>query len=133
MKTTFHRTIALLAFSAVFASAVFAEDTPKTFTFQSRRTPGATDKVVTFLEVVGDFKERDQKAKEQRIKMHGADQLTYHEMSLEAKPGRMRSIRYYEKADSAVNSPTTPTSRSWAIRTVGWAWLSIRPRRRSSP
>ncbi len=34
--------------------------------------------------------------------MSGADNLVYHEMTIKADSGRPRSLRYYEKADSAV-------------------------------
>jgi hypothetical protein len=101
MKYTASSIVALLAFSAIAPLEIFASDSSAPASLQSRREPGQTDKVTTLLEVSGEFKELE-KGKEKRVEMRGVDKLSYHEKILDATPGRLRSVRYYEKADSLV-------------------------------
>jgi hypothetical protein len=93
--------ISMLALVTLALSTAFAADSPATITLQSQRKAGQTDKVVTLLEVSGEFKERE-KGKEQQVPMRGVDKLVYHEKTLDADLSRLRSVRYYEKAESAV-------------------------------
>ena len=56
------------------------------------------------LEFGGDFKERVE-GKQQRVAIKGVANLAYDEMTLEAGKDRLRSVRYYGKAESAVKFP----------------------------
>ena len=74
------------------------------------------------MEVGGEFKERSA-GSERRTAMSGADNLVYHEMTIKADSDRPRSLRYYEKADSAVKfrDRARASSLADARRLVGMA------------
>jgi hypothetical protein len=88
------------------------------YTLQRQRKPGQVDKVTTLLEVGGEYKEGIA-GKEKRIAMSGTDNLVYHEMTIKADPQRLRSVRYYEKAESSVkfrdgaHAPSLADARRW--------------------
>lgn len=82
-------------------SALAGDEPRPVYTLRSQRKPGQVDKIVTLLEVGGEFKE-GVGGKERRSPMTGIDSLTYHEMTLKADADRPRAVRYYEKADSSV-------------------------------
>ena len=94
----------LLAFATTTASGGSVAETKPTVTLHSQRKAGQTDKVVVLMEVGGEFKERatEIQAKEQRVAMSGVCRLTYHEKTLDPGPGRRRTARYYETAESDV-------------------------------
>lgn len=75
-----------------------------TYTLQSQRSPGQTDKVTVLMEVSGEFKDRPAagKDKEERVAMNGTCRLSYWEKTLAAKADSRRSVRYYETARADV-------------------------------
>jgi hypothetical protein len=99
MKTTIALLFWFLPFTQFVASPAFADDAKPTYTLLSRRQPGQTDRVAVLIEVGGELKER---GKDQRTPMSGVDNLVYHETTVKADPDRLRSVRYYEKAQSNV-------------------------------
>ncbi len=101
MKNVILLCCSLLSVLAAAAPAVSADATKPTFTLRSRRATGQTDRVAVLMEVGGEFKARAD-GKQQRSPMSGLDKLTYQEMTLEAGRDRLRAVRYYEKAESAV-------------------------------
>ena len=117
MKNAILLCCCLLSVLAAAAPAISADAAKPTFTLRSRRAAGQTDRVAVLMEVGGEFKERAE-GKQQRTPMSGVDKLTYQEMTLEAGRDRLRAVRYYEKAESAVkfkddalNSSLSPQRR----------------------
>jgi hypothetical protein len=98
------------------AAIVAAKDDPATCSLVSQRKPGQIDRVTVLMEVGGDFKEGTG-GKSQRTQMSGTASMVYDEMTLAADPDRLRSVRYYEKAESKAkfkdgsHNPTLAESR----------------------
>ena len=101
MKTAITLLSCLLSFTQLRTPAVNADDGKLVYSLRSQRKPGQVDRVAASMEVGGEFKERSA-GSERRTAMSGTDNLVYHEMTIKADSGRPRSLRYYEKADSAV-------------------------------
>ncbi len=101
MKNTILSCCCLLSVLAAAAPAISADATKPSLTLHSRRATGQTDRVAVLMEVGGEFKDRVE-GKQQRTQMSGVDRLTYQEKTLEAGRNRLRAVRYYEKAESAV-------------------------------
>jgi hypothetical protein len=101
MKTAIALFFCFLSLTQFDAPAGAADATGPVYTLQTERKPGQVDRIACLLEVGGEFKERVA-GKEQRSPMSGADTLVYHEMTLKADAERLRSVRYYEKAESSV-------------------------------
>ncbi len=97
-KTIF--TFLYIAYIASFSAAgSFADDAKAPQTLRSERKTGQTDRVAVLMEVGGDFKELVE-GKQQRVPMSGVARLVYHEKAL-ATGEKPRSVRFYEKAESA--------------------------------
>jgi hypothetical protein len=96
MKNLSIQLLCLLSFVQITASAA-TNDVQTTHTLVSRRKPDQTDRVTVLMEVNGEFKED----KGERTRMSGVANLTYDEMTLAAEPDRLRSVRYYENAQSS--------------------------------
>lgn len=99
MKTAIIPFLCFLSYTQIAMSVVAADAAKPTCTLQSERKAGQTDRVTVLVEVGGDFKEGAQ-GKDERTRMSGTANLTYHEMTLATDPNRLRAVRYYEKAQS---------------------------------
>ena len=91
--------VCLLSFFQTAASAA-SNDARPTHLLVSQRKPGQTDRVTVLMEVGGEFKEGAE-GKSQRTRMSGVASLMYDEKTLVADRDRLRSVRYYEKAQSS--------------------------------
>ena len=103
----------------VIAATARAAAPKATYTFQSQRKPGQTDRVTVLLEVGGETKFTDD-GKPQREKMSVLCNLDYHEKTLDVpdnRDGTWRSVRDYTKAAGVVKvggdefKPTLRTDR----------------------
>jgi hypothetical protein len=115
MKNALISSLYILAFTQIAALAA-TKDTHRSYTLVSEREAGQIDRVAALMEVAGDFKEPPG-GKEQRTRMSGVAHLVYDEMTLQSDPNRLRSVRYYEKANSSAkfkdgsHSPTLGEGR----------------------
>ena len=91
----------LALFSVTAVSIVCGEGAKPTFLLHSERKAGQTDQVSVVLEFGGKFLKRAG-SKEAATATSGTDHLAYHEKTLAAGSGRASSVRYYEKAESAM-------------------------------
>jgi hypothetical protein len=122
MKNTTFLVFCLVAISYFNTPTVFSGDAKAVYTLQSQRKSGQTDRITVLMEVGGEFKEQAD-SRGRGTAMKGTANLDYHEMTLDADPNRLRSVRYYETAKSAVrfkDGSHTP-SLSESRRLVGVA------------
>ena len=95
----------LLSAASVAAEIAPATPAAPTYTLQSGRQVGQTDRVVVLLEVAGDCVKKA--AQTPAAPMNGVAHLVYAEKTLEtaATPeGHARAIRSYERADAVIRA-----------------------------